>query len=31
MKKLYALASLVLVAALALVIEEWAEEELDPA
>jgi hypothetical protein len=31
MKKLYALASLVLVAALALVIEECAEEELDPA
>jgi len=31
MKKLYALVSLVLVTALALVIEEWAEEELDPA
>ena len=30
MKKLYALISLVLVSALALVIETWAEEELDP-
>ena len=31
MKKLYAFVSPVLVTALALVIEEWAEEELDPA
>ena len=30
MKKLYALISLILVSALAVVVEAWAEEELDP-
>jgi len=30
MKKLYALINLILVSALALIIEAWAEAELDP-